>query len=202
MQQTKFTVIILSLLGFVTNMYSNTNLNDKNSIFSGSNQSPLQKEDKVATNEIPKEYNFFIITADNNMYDSKTSVITYYGNVFSKIPNIKEDTSIKTSDNPLTIWADKATYNSNNGILIYYGNVFVMQTNNKYILNYKPKLETDEKDTSKQLQEMQLDDAKRICTKKMGCSFISGQKLTIKLTKERKIKNIIIESKDGKISTL
>ncbi|AXA33823.1 LptA/OstA family protein [Francisella adeliensis] len=166
-------VITLSVLSIVSavniscaEQLAPPNIQDSKS-FTGVDQSALKKEN-VATNE--KENN------DNN------NGLKAYG--------------------PLTICSDRAFYDGNQGTLIYTGNVFVMQVHNQHILCHKPKklkksseyFTRDKSYSFKQLQEKWMTKAKKICAKQKECNFISGQKLTIQLTQEKKIKTLVMDS--------
>jgi lipopolysaccharide transport protein LptA len=50
------------------------------------------------------------------------------------------------------------------------------------------------------LQSYWFDHAKKICDSTKECNFISGKKLTITLDKERQVKTLVMESKDGDLS--
>ena len=115
--------------------------------------------------------------------------------------------SLKTYG-PLTVCADRVTYNSDEGKLTYYGDVFVMQIHNKHILCRKVKkpkknyvyFTRDKKYTFKQLQEKWFGHAKEICADEKGCNFISGQTLTIKLDKDKKVQTLTMDTEGDEIS--
>ena len=102
----------------------------------------------------------------------------------------------------MTICADRVTYLSEQQVIIYVGNVFVMQVHNQHILCHKPKklkktsvyFTRDKSNTFKQLQKKWMTKAKIICADQKECNFISGQKLTIQLTDENKIKTLVMDS--------
>ncbi|MFV9924458.1 hypothetical protein A2G94_01610 [Francisella endosymbiont of Ornithodoros moubata] len=158
-------LIVISLL-FVSNAFSNVEEN-KIDYSSPIYNSSLQ-EDSVTDEE--KENN----SNDNNLKE--------YG--------------------PVTICADNAVYDDNQGILTYLGNVFVMQIHNKHILCHQPSsfkkgINYFIRDNSlpfKQLQQKWLEQAKLLCSQERECNFISGQKLIIKLDKDRKFKTFTMLS--------
>ncbi|AEB28731.1 LptA/OstA family protein [Francisella hispaniensis] len=117
--------------------------------------------------------------------------------------NNSDDNNLKEYG-PVTICANNAVYDDTKGVLTYLGNVFVMQIHNKHILCHQPNnlkkgvsyFIRDNTLPFKQLQQKWLEQAKLLCSQEQECNFISGQKLIIKLDKDRKIKTFTMLS-DG-----
>ena len=168
MHQAKLVLAALSLVGSLAIGYSNEVYKPTDGkVFTGVDPSSI-KEDSISDNE--KED------------DSVDNIFKNYG--------------------PLTICADRATYDSSKGTLTYFGDVFVMQIHNKHILCRKinkPKKDVvyftrNKKDTFKQLQQKWFDHAKEICADEKECNFISGQKLIMKLDKDRKVQTLVMDT--------
>ena len=177
MRQVKLIVVSIVLVGLLTFGYVNhltvSNKLEEGASFTGVAPSSIQ-ENTVSDNE--KEDN------------GANNILKEYG--------------------PLTICADRATYDGNKGTLTYFGDVFVMQIHNKHILcrkNKKPKKDfvyftRNKKDTFKQLQEKWYHHAKDICADEKECNFISGQKLTMQLDKDRKVQTLIMNTEGNNTS--
>jgi lipopolysaccharide transport protein LptA len=176
MRQAKLVLVALSLIGFFTISYSNLSEPYKSgsgSAFTGVDPSSIQEDS---------------ISDDEKEDDGASNSLKEYG--------------------PLTVCADRATYNSDEGTLTYYGDVFVMQIHNKHILCRKVKnpkknyvyFTRNKKDTFKQLQEKWLGHVKEICADEKGCNFISGQKLTMKLDKDKKVQTLTMDTEGGEVS--
>lgn len=176
MRQVKFIVVTLALGCFLTFGYTNpNNLNkeDDGSSFTGVAPSSIQENS---------------VSDDEKEDDNTNNVLKEYG--------------------PLTICADKATYDSDKGTLTYFGDVFVMQIHHKHILCKKiknPKKDfvyftRNKQDTFKQLQEKWFNHAKEICADEKECNFISGQKLTMQLDKDRKVQTLVMDTEGENIS--
>ena len=176
MHQAKLILVALVLGGSLTFSYSNSNEPNKleeGSSFTEVEPSSIQK-DNISDNEKEND------DADN--------ILREYG--------------------PFTICADRATYDSNKGTLTYFGDVFVMQIHNKHILCSKVKkpkkdlvyFTRNKKDSFKQLQEKWLNHAKEICADEKECNFISGQKLTMQLDKDRKVQTLVMDTEGVNIS--
>ncbi|MED7819576.1 LptA/OstA family protein [Francisella sp. 19S2-10] len=122
------------------------------------------------------------VTADEKENNSVDNVLKEYG--------------------PITICADRAVYDGSKNRLTYYDNVFVMQIHNKHILCHKPSIEKkgveyferDKKYSFEQLQKKWFETAKELCASEKECNFISGQKLVMQLTKEKKVETLTMES--------
>ena len=119
--------------------------------------------------------------------------------------NEKENNSVDNvlkEYGPITICADKAVYDGDKNRLTYYDNVFVMQIHNKHILCHKPRIlkkgieyfERDKKYTFEQLQKKWYEEAKKLCASERECNFISGQRLVMQLSKDKKVKTLTMES--------
>lgn len=142
-----------------------------------------------------------------NISDSKT--FTGVDQATLNNTSISASEKENTSDNnklkdygPLTICSDKMFYDGKKGVIVYVGNVFVMQVHDHHILCHKPEklkkgyeyFDREKKYSFKQLQAKWMSTAKSICAEQKECNFISGQKLTITLTEENKINNLVMDS--------
>ncbi|AJC48912.1 hypothetical protein IB642_01980 [Allofrancisella guangzhouensis] len=174
MRQARFVLVALVVLGVFFNGYSDS-YNQVSSSNLTSEQSILPQESSTAI-------------ADEKEDTSADNILKEYG--------------------PLTICADKATYDSSKETLTYYGNVFVMQIHNKHILCKEPKISKtnmvyftrDETIPFKKLQQEWFEQAKELCADEHECNFISGQKLVMKLDKDRKVQTLTMESQDDELS--
>jgi lipopolysaccharide transport protein LptA len=103
---------------------------------------------------------------------------------------------------PITICADDAVYDSNKGTLTYTGRVIVMQIHNQHILCHKPQTSKkgvtyftrDNNLSFKELQKKWLEHAKQLCSDEKECHFISGQKLVMQLSKNKKVELLTMSS--------
>ena len=176
MRQVKLLLVAIGCISFFTIGYTTSSepyKSDDGSSFTGMTPSSIQ-ENSVSDNE--KED------------DGGNNILKEYG--------------------PLTICADRATYDSNKGTLTYFGNVFVMQIHNKHILCRKVKkpkkdyvyFTRNKKDSFPQLQEKWFNHAKEICADEKECNFISGQKLTMQLDKDKKVQTLIMNTEGDNTS--
>ena len=163
---------------------------------------------------------FSMILFSLNSYAEKSSLMKSTGDnsklshTSSTDKSVDEEQENNGPDNflkdygPLTVCSDTLKYNANTGILVYTGNVFVMQVHDKNILCKEPlKLKKNDEyfirnksQPFEVLQSYWFEHAKKICDSTKECNFISGKKLTITLDKERQVKTLVMESKDGDLS--
>ena len=177
MHQAKWMLVTLVLVGYLTAGYSNYSEPYKSDYSSSSRE--------IVPSSIQEDF-----ISDNKKEDGNSNDIR------------------KEYGPPFTICADRATYYINKDILTYSGDVFVMQIYNKHIFCRKikkPKKNSvyftrNKTDTFKQLQEKWFNYAKEICVDEKECNFISGQKLTIQLTKDKKVQALIMDTEGDETS--
>lgn len=125
--------------------------------------------------------------------------------------NEKEDDSVDNVLNdygPITICSERAVYDDDKKTLTYYDKVFVFQIHGKHILCKKPSspkkntvyFDRDKNSTFKELQKKWFEHAKKLCSKEKECNFISGQKLVLQLSEDKKVETLTMESKGKELS--
>ena len=205
MPQAKWILVFLSLVNSFVVGYANSNFSDFSDKLDGNSF-------LTSANSLVAKY-----SNSNNFSSELVDSSSFTGVDPSSIQedtlsdNEKEDGSVDNilkEYGPLTVCADRATYDSDKATLTYFDNVFVMQIHNKHILCRKVKspkkglvyFTRNKKDTFKQLQEKWLNHAKEICADEKECNFISGQKLTMQLDKDRKVQTLVMDTEGDNIS--